>query len=158
LHFFSRLLNCIQNFWHIDDRYDIKAIVRHDGYYNRDMQLWSLLRLRCPICGVGKLFHGYFDSPERCPNCGYYFIRETGYFLPHVVIGYGVTVLLALGSWPVMKYVLGIESPTITLGVMIGVALFFGTWFVRYSKAIWLALDLTIHPPAEEDFKSRGRN
>ena len=85
-------------------------------------------------------------------------MRETGYFLPHVVIGYGATVLVALGSWPMMKYVLGIESPAIMLTVMIGVALGFGIWFVRYSKAIWLALDLTIHPPAQEDFKSRGRN
>ena len=41
--------------------------------------------------------------------------------------------------------------------VMIAVAVLFGIWFVRYSKALWLALDLTIHPPAAEDFKSRGR-
>ena len=85
-------------------------------------------------------------------------MRETGYFLPHVAIGYGATVLVALSCWPVMKYVLKIESPTITLSVMVIVALLFGIWFVRYSKALWLALDLTIHPPAQEDFKSRGRN
>jgi uncharacterized protein (DUF983 family) len=107
---------------------------------------------------VGELFRGYFDSPERCPNCGYYFMRENGYFLPHVAIGYGVTVLVALGCWPVMRYVLGIQSPTITLTVMVSVALLFGIWFVRYSKALWLALDLTLHPPAAEDFKPRGRN
>jgi uncharacterized protein (DUF983 family) len=122
------------------------------------MRLASLIRLRCPICGVAKLFHGYFDSPERCPSCGYYFMRESGYFLPHVAIGYGVTVLVALGCWPVMRYVLGIQSPTITLAVMVMVAVLFGIWFVRYSKALWLALDLTLHPPAEEDFKSRGRD
>jgi len=85
-------------------------------------------------------------------------MRETGYFLPHVVIGYGATVLVALGCWPVMKYALRIDSPAITLAVMIGVALGFGIWFVRYSKAIWLALDLTIHPPSPDDFTSRGRN
>jgi hypothetical protein len=85
-------------------------------------------------------------------------MRETGYFLPHVVIGYGVTVLVALGCWPVMKYVVKIESPTITLSVMVITALLFGIWFVRYSKAIWLALDLTIHPPSRDDFTSRGRN
>jgi hypothetical protein len=85
-------------------------------------------------------------------------MRETGYFLPHVAIGYGATVLVALGCWPVMKYLLKIESPTITLSVMVIVAMLFGIWFVRYSKALWLALDLTIHPPAQEDFKSRGRN
>ena len=72
------------------------------------MKLGALLRLRCPICGKGKLFEGYFDSPARCPSCGYFFMRETGYFLPHVAIGYAFTVLVALGSWPVMYYLLGI--------------------------------------------------
>ena len=120
------------------------------------MKLGALLRLRCPICGKGELFRGYFDSPERCPSCGYYFLRESGYFLPHVVIGYGFTVLLALGSWPVL-YLLGIRSAAITLTVMVAVAVVFGVWFVRYSKVLWLALDLTIHPPHSEDFESRGR-
>ena len=121
------------------------------------MRLRNLLRLRCPICGVGKLFRGYFDNPERCSECGYYFMRESGYFLPHVAIGYGGTVLVSLGCWPLMRYVFGIQSPVITLTVMVSVAFLFGIWFVRYSKALWLALDLTIHPPAAEDFKSRGR-
>jgi hypothetical protein len=54
--------------------------------------------------------------------------------------------------------VLKIDSPTITLSVMVTTALLFGIWFIRYSKAIWLALDLTIHPPSKDDFSSRGRN
>ena len=122
------------------------------------MKLGSLLRLRCPICGKGELFQGYFDNPGKCPRCGYFFMRESGYFLPHVAIGYGGTVLVALGSWPVLRYVFGITNAAITLGAMIAIALIFGIWFVRYSKAIWLAIDLTLHPPASEDFESRGRD
>ena len=121
------------------------------------MRLASLLRLCCPICAKGPLFRGYFDNPERCPACGYYFMRETGYFLPHVAIGYVATVLVALGSWPVLRYVFRIRSPALTLGIMIAVALLFGIWFIRYSKVIWLAIDLTLHPPGAEDFESRGR-
>ena len=121
------------------------------------MKLGALLRLRCPICGKGKLFRGYFDSPVRCPSCGYFFMRESGYFLPHVAIGYAFTVVAALGSWPVLYYVFGIRNPVLTLSVMIAVAVFFGIWFVRYSKVLWLALDLTLHPPHSEDFESRGR-
>jgi uncharacterized protein (DUF983 family) len=122
------------------------------------MKLGALLRLRCPICGKGKLFRGYFDSPERCPSCGYYFMRESGYFLPHVVIGYGLTILAALGAWPVLHYVFGIRSTAITLTTMVAVAVIVGVWSVRYSKVLWLALDLTLHPPNSEDFESRGRN
>src|ERR1700688_3961686 len=122
------------------------------------MKLGALLRLRCPICGKGKLFQGYFDSPERCPSCGYFFMRESGYFLPHVVLGYGFRVIAALGSWRFARYVLGIRNAALTLSIMVAVAVLFGIWFVRYSKVLWLALDLTLHPPASEDFESRGRD
>src|SRR5205823_9966247 len=98
------------------------------------MKLEALLKLRCPICGRGELFRGYFDSPERCPNCRYFFMRESGYFLPHVPIGYAFTVLAALGSWPVLHYVLRIQSAALTLSIMIAIAVFFGIWFIRYSK------------------------
>lgn len=84
-------------------------------------------------------------------------MRESGYFLPHVVIGYGFTVGVALGAWPFMRYVLGVRNPAVTLSVMIAVAVLFGIWFVRYSKVLWLALDLSLHPPHSEDFESRGR-
>src|SRR5215468_8675052 len=102
------------------------------------MKLSALLRLRCPICGRGKLFRGYFDNPERCPSCGYFFMRESGYFLPHVPIGYAFTVLAALGSWPVLYYLIGIRNPILTLSIMVAIATLFGIWFVRYSKVIWL--------------------
>ena len=84
-------------------------------------------------------------------------MRESGYFLPHVAIGYGFTVVAALGTWPLLYYVLGVRSPVLTLAAMVAVAVLFGIWFVRYSKVLWLALDLTLHPPHSEDFESRGR-
>src|SRR6266481_1584329 len=111
------------------------------------MKLKALLRLRCPICGKGKLFHGYFDSPARCPSCGYFFMRESGYFLPHVVIGYGFTVLAALGAWPLLYYVFGIRNAAVTLTSMVLVPHRFGVSFVRYSKVLWLALGLSLPPP-----------
>jgi len=104
-----------------------------------------------------KLFQGYFDNPERCPNCGFYFMRESGYFLPHVAIGYGGTVLVALGSWPVLQYVFGIESAALTLSIIDRGGCGLRHWFVRYSKAIWLAIDLTLNPPSANDLNSRGR-
>jgi uncharacterized protein (DUF983 family) len=121
------------------------------------MKVGALLRLRCPICGKGKLFEGYFDSPVRCPRCGFFFMRESGYFLPHVVIGYGFTVVAALLTWPLLYYVFGVRNSAVTLTTMVTVALLFGIWFIRYSKVLWLALDLTLHPPNAEDFESRGR-
>ena len=84
-------------------------------------------------------------------------MRESGYFLPHVPIGYGFTVLASLGMWPLLYFVFGIRDAAVTLTVMIAVAIVFGVWFIRYSKVLWLALDLKLNPPSSEDFESRGR-
>ena len=85
-------------------------------------------------------------------------MRESGYFLPHVAIGYGATVAVALGVWPLLRYVFGVRSDGIILASMILTALGFGSWFIRYAKMLWLAFDLTMHPPTREDFESRGRS
>jgi Na+/melibiose symporter-like transporter len=84
-------------------------------------------------------------------------MRESGYFLPHVPIGYGATVLAALAVWPLMRYVFGIRSDALILISMVVVGILFGVWFLRYAKMLWLVLDLTLHPPSREDFQSRGR-
>ena len=85
-------------------------------------------------------------------------MRESGYFLPHVAIGYGATVAVALGVWPLLRYVFGVRSDGIILTSMILTAVGFGSWFVRYAKMLWLAFDLAMHPPTREDFESRGRS
>jgi uncharacterized protein (DUF983 family) len=125
-------------------------------YYGR-MKLSSIVRLRCLVCGEGELFKGFFDSPERCPKCGYYVMRESGYFLPHVAIGYLATVLVALGCWPLLYYA-GVRSAAVTLTVMIAAALVFGIWFIRYAKILWMAFDLYMNPAVKEDFEGRGRS
>ncbi len=84
-------------------------------------------------------------------------MRESGYFLPHVPIGYGFTVLVSLGTWPLLYFVFGVRNAAVTLTIMIAVAVVFGVWFIRYSKVLWLALDLKLNPPSSEDFESRGR-
>ena len=122
------------------------------------MRLSTFLRLRCPVCENAPVFHGYLDTPQRCPSCGFFFMRENGYFLPHVPIGYGITVAVALGVWPLMRFVFRVDSDRLILATMIITGTLFGIWFLRYAKMLWLILDLTIHPPVQEDFQPRGRD
>ena len=121
------------------------------------MNLRSILTLQCPVCGKGKLFKNLLDTPEQCPECKYYFMRESGYYLPHFPIAYLATAGAALGTWPFLKYVVGVQSDNIILTVMILVGLLFGLWSIRYAKIIWLNIDLTIHPPNREDYEQRNR-
>ena len=110
------------------------------------------------MCGRGKLFRGYLDTPEHCPECGFYFLRETGYFLPHASISYLLVVIAAVIVWLVLHYAVGLESNWVMLALITVLPVLFGFWSNRYAKMIWLALDLWMHPPAREDFESRGRD
>jgi uncharacterized protein (DUF983 family) len=121
------------------------------------MRLKNLLGLRCPVCGKGKIFHGYLDTPDSCPECGFYFMRETGYFLPHAPISYLLIILAAIVPFVLLRLVFHVESDVIVLSSMILFAVAFGVWSNRYTKMIWLTIDLTLHPPTKEDFQGRGR-
>lgn len=121
------------------------------------MKLSTFLKLRCPVCEAATIFHRYFDTPERCPSCGFFFMRENGYFLPHFAFGYPVIVFVALGLWPLLRYGFGIHSERVLLGTMVTGGLLFGTWYIRYAKMMWLVFDLWMNPKVKEDFQRRGR-
>jgi hypothetical protein len=69
-----------------------------------------------------------------------------------------ITAAAALGTWPFLKYVVGVQSDNVILAGMVIVGGLFGLWSIRYAKMIWLVIDLTIHPPSREDFEQRSRN
>src|SRR5690349_19287385 len=58
------------------------------GFWRR---IGRSLRLRCPRCGVGKLFAGWFKMHEKCEHCGLDFRREPGFYLGSIYVNYGLT-------------------------------------------------------------------
>src|SRR6187551_3171505 len=82
------------------------------------MNLKSIVTLRCPVCGKGKIFKSLLDTPEQCPECKYFFMRESGYYLPHFAIAYLATGAAALGVWPLLSF-LGVTSDAVILASMI---------------------------------------
>lgn len=109
------------------------------------MKFWTVvgrgLRLRCPKCGEGKLFVRWLKMPDACASCGLDFKREQGYYIGAMYINYGVTtgVLLAV-ALPLIDKV-----PMATLLWPLAVfSVIFPLWFFRYSRSLWLAIDLYI--------------
>src|ERR1044071_4685915 len=102
------------------------------------VKLKNLLTLRCPVCGRGKTFQGYLDTPHRCPDCGFYFMRETGYFLPHAPISYLVIVVAALLTWVVLRFILHVQSDVVVLATIVVLPVLFGIWSNRYTKMLWM--------------------
>jgi hypothetical protein len=74
-----------------------------------------------------------------------------------VAIGYLATALAGVSVWLLLEYVIGVHSGAVIFVAIPVVTIGFGVWFSRYAKLIWLAVDLAIHPPTQEDFQARGR-
>ena len=54
------------------------------------------LRGRCPHCGRGRMFRGFYALHTRCANCGTRFEREEGAWLGAVAVGYAFGALFGL--------------------------------------------------------------
>jgi uncharacterized protein (DUF983 family) len=112
------------------------------------------LRLRCPHCGGGPVFVTWSHLVPNCPVCGLGFERgEQGYWLGayffnlmavETVFTVWVVGLLVL-TWPSPPWEL-FQISTIVLMLLVPVA------FFPYSKTLFLAFDLLVRPPTEEDF------
>jgi uncharacterized protein (DUF983 family) len=119
---------------------------------------WRLLGraflLRCPNCGGGKLFYGFFQMTDRCPTCGILLERgEADYFIGAYTLNLiAVEVVLAIGflivvvvTWPRPPWN-GLEYGGVALSIL-------GALFCYpFAKTTWLAVDLIFRPPVREDF------
>jgi uncharacterized protein (DUF983 family) len=121
--------------------------------------LGRALRLRCPPCGRGRLFRGWFTVLPRCPVCGFGFERDEreDYWLGAFLLNFLVTETLfaVLGA---VVLVATWDDPAWTLLIWLGVSQMIVTPIVFYpfSKALWLAADLVFRPPTPADFDAHG--
>ena len=99
------------------------------------------LRLRCPKCGEGKLFSGWFTMAPSCPSCGLDILREQGYYVGAMYINYGITATIELSIGIPLADRVPIWPLIAPLSVF---AILFPLWFFRYSRSLWLGIDLYI--------------
>ena len=131
-----------------------------DAATGRGMTLYlRALRLRCPHCGEGRIKGSWMKMKRTCPVCGLRTERgEEDFFLGammfNLVIPEGFLALLLVGlmiaTWPDVPW------SFIQWG---GLALMAAGPFLFYpfSKTLWLAFDLMLHPPSPEELaRARG--
>jgi uncharacterized protein (DUF983 family) len=119
---------------------------------------WRLLGraflLRCPNCGGGKLFYGFFKMRERCQTCGILLERgEADYFIGAYTLNLiAVEILLALAflivviiTWPTPPWN-ALQYGGVVLSILGAVLCY------PFAKTTWLAVDLIFRPPVREDF------
>jgi uncharacterized protein (DUF983 family) len=115
--------------------------------------LWLGVRRRCPLCGSGGCFSGFFTKRPRCPRCAFPLIREEGHWIGalgmNTVVTFGLmlvtlTVCVAL-QWDHRRALLVIGPPVVVAALT--PFLFFGS-----SQTLWSAIDLLMRPlePADD--------
>lgn len=108
------------------------------------MRWRAIVRLRCPHCLRGAVFHSLWGMNPTCPVCGILYEREEGYFLMAIFIGYilgaGALVPLCLALYlsgaPLLWYFLACGLALLALSPLI----------FRYARVLWLHLDELLDP------------
>ena len=118
--------------------------------------LINALFLRCPLCGQSPLFiplrktrslYNWLMPLDGCPRCGYAYEREPGYFLLAIwAINYGFGSILGLAIYFFLEWKYPNMDILKVLALVISPIIFFNVFFVRHSKALFLALDLFFDP------------
>jgi uncharacterized protein (DUF983 family) len=112
------------------------------------------MRLRCPHCGGGPIFTSWSRLLPVCPVCGLGLERgEQGYWLGAYFFNLMAVetvfsvwfVGFLLATWPEPPWGL-FQVTTIILMVA------FPVIFFPFSKTLFLAFDLLMRPPDDEDF------
>jgi uncharacterized protein (DUF983 family) len=103
------------------------------------------VRLRCPRCGEGKLFRGWFSMYPNCSGCGLKFQREPGYFLGSIYFNYGLTAFLVTVTYFALFTTTDI-SPQMLLWSLTAFCVLFPLWFFRYARSLWLGFDHYFDP------------
>jgi uncharacterized protein (DUF983 family) len=107
--------------------------------------LWRAARLRCTICGQGKLFCGWFSMPERCSHCNFRFERSPGYWLGSIFVNYGLTALIVTGAYFALFFS-EVMSDDWILRLLLAYCVIFPLWFFRYARSVWIAVDVYFDP------------
>ena len=114
------------------------------------------IALRCPRCGDGALFSGWFAMHESCPSCGLRFEREPGYFVGAIYVNYAVTAVVCLGGAVALDVAFGLPLWA-QLTVACSFAALVPVVFFRYSRSFWLAIDHFVTAADEAMERRRGR-
>ena len=81
---------------------------------------------------------------QACPVCGYVFEREPGYFVGSMYISYALAIPVYVALAGVLKLLLRGRSDLVVLALALPLFIPFAPFLFRYSRVIWMHLDLAL--------------
>jgi len=103
------------------------------------------LKIRCPECGLGRLYRSPFRMNSYCDYCDLIYEREQGYFIGAIYLNVIATESLLLGTLLIYGLIAGKIDQAI-LTVLIVLALTLPLVFFHHSRSLWLCLDHILNP------------
>ena len=103
------------------------------------------LKLRCPECGLGRLYRAPFRMNTQCEYCDLIYEREQGYFIGAIYLNIMATESLLLGTLLIYGLITG-QVNQIILTVLILLALGLPPIFFHHSRSLWLSIDHILNP------------
>ena len=105
-------------------------------------RLIAILLQCCPSC-----LHGLVGMHETCPQCGYQFGREPGYFTGAMFASFALAVPILFIIFMVLwNFFSDIWPLTFNLFVTFIVFLPFVPLIFRFSRVIWMHIDWLLDP------------
>src|SRR5919197_1066237 len=123
-----------------------------NGEVHTPSRLVAMLRQRCPRCLIGPVFRGILTMNERCPQCGFRFGRESGYFTGAMYASSLISLPIVFGIFLILwtfstKTLLAVEVMVLVTAVVY-IPLVPLVW--RYSRVAWMYFDWRFGPDRRE--------
>ena len=112
------------------------------------------LLLRCPNCGVGRMFRRWVQQDPRCTECGLHYERgERDYFIGAYLVNLIIAELAVVAGMVLGMYLTWPNVPWGTLKwVLLPFVVIAPLITYPFSKSLWLAIDLIYRPAEPGDF------
>lgn len=91
------------------------------------------------------MFQGWFTMRPACELCGLRFERAQGYFVGAIYLNYTLTATIVMAGYLFLWWYADLSLTTQFL-IWVPVAVLIPLWFFRYSRSLWLSLELLVNP------------
>jgi len=122
------------------------------GIFKKGHKMYSIMNLKCPKCHEGRLFETGsfsfqkpFDMYENCPNCGFNYWPEPGYYYGAMFLSYIISGWFCIGFILFFHWVLD-WSTAASFALLIGFLSIIFVWFFRFSRSLWIGLNYNYDP------------
>lgn len=127
--------------------------------------LWGLFHYKCSRCRTGDMFEykntynlkTFLKMHEHCTACGQRMELETGFYVGTGYVSYALAVAFSVSTFVAWHVLIGmtfaIDDNRIFwwLGINAGLMLLLQPYFMRFSRAIWLAMFVKYNPNWESE-------